>query len=100
MTSDDESPRYPHLFSRLSLGRVTLKNRIVHAAMSTRFQAGGKVTDQLIAYHANRAQGGAAISVTEPLGVIAQHVGAGRVDVYSNQDGEGLRRWAQAFCMS
>jgi 2,4-dienoyl-CoA reductase-like NADH-dependent reductase (Old Yellow Enzyme family) len=84
------------LFSRLSLGRVTLKNRIVHAAMSTRFQAGGKVTDQLIAYHANRAQGGAAISVTEPLGVIAQHVGAGRVDVYSNQDGEGLRRWAQA----
>ena len=87
---------YPHLFSQYTVGSTRLKNRICHAAMSTRFQAGGRVTDRLIAYHANRAKGGAAISVTEPLGTLAHHAGTGRVDVYSGRNGEGLRRWAEA----
>ncbi len=96
MSADDAVARYPNLFSGFTLGSVSLKNRIVHASMSTRFQEGGRVTDRLIDYHRNRAKGGAAISVTEPLGVIAQHVGAARVDVWSGANGEGLRRWAQA----
>ena len=90
------SNSYPHLFSSLQLGSRTLKNRIVHAAMSTRFQSNGAVTDRLIAYHANRARGGAAMSVTEPLATLAHQAGASRVDVYSGRNGEGLRRWAAA----
>ncbi len=96
MSSEDAGARYPHLFSPFSLGPVSLKNRIVHASMSTRFQEGGRVTDRLIDYHRSRALGGAAISVTEPLGVLAQHVGSARVDVWSGANGGGLSRWAQA----
>ncbi|MGZ6016375.1 MAG: oxidoreductase [Phenylobacterium sp.] len=85
---------YPHLFSPINIGSFGLKNRIVHAAMSTRFQDGGRVTDRLIAYHANRGKGGAAISITEPLAVLPHQTG--RVDVYSGRNSEGLRRWAEA----
>src|SRR5579863_6992600 len=96
MNLGQDASAYPHLFSSLALGRVTLKNRIVHASMSTRFAESGAVSERLIAYHANRARGGAAITVTEPLGVLAQHAGGPRVDVWSGRTGEGLRRWAAA----
>lgn len=96
MTRADAETAYPHLFSPLRLGRFTLKNRIVHAAMSTRYQEQGRVSDRLIAYHANRARGGAAMTVTEPLGTLSNHVGSIRVDVFSGRDGDGLRRMAEA----
>lgn len=96
MSLDRAASAYPHLFSKFDLGRFTLKNRIVHASMTTRFAEAGAVSERLIAYHANRARGGAAISVTEPLGVLAQHVGGPRVDVWSGRNSEGLRRWAAA----
>ncbi len=96
MSRDEVRSSYPHLFSPLTLGGLRLKNRIVHAAMSTRFAEGSAVSDRLIAYHASRAEGGAAITVTEPLGVLAQHVGGARVDVWSGGNGEGLARWAAA----
>lgn len=96
MSLDRDASAYPHLFSKFDFGRVRIKNRIVHASMSTRFAEAGTVSDRLIAYHANRARGGAAISVTEPLGVLAQHVGSSRVDVWSGRNGDGLRRWAAA----
>ena len=96
MISPAESSPYPHLFSRFRVGRTELKNRIVHAAMSTRFQVQGQVSDRLIAYHVNRARGGAAMSVTEPLGTLSHHVGSIRVDVFSGRNADGLRRWAEA----
>jgi 2,4-dienoyl-CoA reductase-like NADH-dependent reductase (Old Yellow Enzyme family)/thioredoxin reductase len=92
----ETSTTYPNLFSKFLLGQKQLKNRIVHAAMSTRYQSNGSVTDRLIAYHVNRARGGAAMTVTEPLGAVAHQAGGGRVDVYSNRNGEALRRWAEA----
>ena len=92
----ETSDSYPHLFSKFQLGSRQLKNRIVHAAMSTRYQSNGAVTDRLIAYHVNRAKGGAAMTVTEPLATLAHQAGAARVDVYSNRNSEGLRRWADA----
>ena len=96
MSLSQNASAYPHLFSSFALGRVVLKNRVVHASISTRFAESGAVSDRLIAYHANRARGGAAITVTEPLGVLAQHAGGSRVDVWSGRNGEGLRRWAAA----
>jgi dimethylglycine catabolism A len=96
MTSHDTATAYPHLFSKFRLGRTELKNRIVHAAMSTRLQVQSQVSDRLIAYHANRARGGSAMSVTEPLGTLSNHVGTIRVDVLSGRNGDGLRRWAEA----
>jgi len=87
---------YPHLFSKLERGVFRLKNRIVHAAMSTRYVEGGRVTEELISYHANRARGGAAMTVTEPMNVLARHSNSRKVDVYSGKNGEALRRWAAA----
>jgi 2,4-dienoyl-CoA reductase-like NADH-dependent reductase (Old Yellow Enzyme family)/thioredoxin reductase len=95
MSESDVEQRYPHLFSKLKLGSAELKNRVVHAAMSTRYQDNGRVPDRLIAYHVNRAKGGAAMTVTEPLGMLPHQLAA-RVDVYSGRNADGLRRWAEA----
>lgn len=86
---------YPHLFSPFQLGSRRLKNRIVHAAMATGYQSGGRVTDRLIDYHVTRARGGTAISVTEPLGMLARQRNGGRVAVVA-ENLPDLSRWAQA----
>ena len=85
---------YPHLFSRIRLGELVLKNRVVHAAMSTRYHEAGRVSDRLIDYHVNRARGGAAMIVTEPLAMLAHQVG--KIDVHFGRNADGLRRWADA----
>lgn len=91
-----EDTAYPNLFSPITLAGRTLRNRIVHASMTTRYQKDGCVTDKLIAYHVNRAKGGASLSVTEPLSVLSRQIGAGRVEVLSERDRAGLARWAKA----
>jgi 2,4-dienoyl-CoA reductase-like NADH-dependent reductase (Old Yellow Enzyme family)/thioredoxin reductase len=94
--STEPHPVYPHLFSPFELGRARLKNRIVHASTSTRYAEKGQVTDALIAYHVNRARGGAAMTVTEPLGLLRRQSNGVRVDVWSPEVAPGLRRWAEA----
>lgn len=88
--------QFPHLFSRFQLGPVELKNRIVHASMSTRFAKDGRVTDKLIDYHVSRVRGGAAITVTEVLGVLKHQHDPFRVQVLSGDNASGLARWAAA----
>ena len=90
------STAYPHLFSPYRLGHVTLKNRIVHASMSTRYVAGGKVTDRLILYHQTRARGGAALTVTEPLNLLRRQANPQKVSVRAPENAAGLARWAGA----
>lgn len=55
------------LFSPIELSGIGLRNRIVHASMTTRMSAHGGVTEPQLRYFANRARGGAAMVVTEPL---------------------------------
>jgi 2,4-dienoyl-CoA reductase-like NADH-dependent reductase (Old Yellow Enzyme family)/thioredoxin reductase len=43
----------------------------------------------------NRAKGGAAMTVTEPLGMLPHQLAA-RVDVHSGRNADGLARWADA----
>ena len=50
---------YDRLFSGFELGGIALKNRVIHASMTTGFVRGGQATDSLINYYANRARGGA-----------------------------------------
>lgn len=90
------STAYPHLFSPYRLGPVTLKNRIVHASMSTRYVVGGKVTDRLILYHATRARGGAAMTVTEPMNLLRRQTNGQKVMVRAPENADGLKRWAAA----
>jgi 2,4-dienoyl-CoA reductase-like NADH-dependent reductase (Old Yellow Enzyme family)/thioredoxin reductase len=87
---------FPTLFTPIQLGGMHLKNRIVHAAMSTRFPDAGKATEPFITYHASRARGGAAMIVSEPVGGIARQSGGRRVDTYGDTAGDSLKRWAEA----
>ncbi|ASR34611.1 2,4-dienoyl-CoA reductase [Prauserella marina] len=59
---------YPHLFSPLRIGPVTLANRIVFSAHLTNYAgggAGGLPTARHAAYYAARAAGGAGLIITE-----------------------------------
>ena len=87
---------YPNLFSPLRLRHVTLRNRLVHASMSTRYVAGGKVTDKLVTYHANRARGGASMLITEPLNLLPRQRNLQKVMVRDPDNRPGLARWAAA----
>lgn len=87
---------YRHLFSPFTLAGKRLKNRIVHASMTTRMGVQGRTTDRQLRYYANRAQGGAAMIVTEPLSMARhQHIPFKTV-VYDDSQLDGLKRWAEA----
>lgn len=87
---------YPHLLSPLTLAGHQLKNRIVHASMSTRYAVDGDITPRLIAYHANRARGGAALLITEPLNLLRRHADPQKPRVLGDAARPGLERWAAA----
>ena len=88
--------RYPHLLAPLTHGRLRLRNRLVHASMSTRMAKDARVTQALIDYHANRAKGGAALIVTEPLSMATHQRLPHKVRAWNDDDVEGLTRWAAA----
>lgn len=87
---------YPSLLAPFTLAGRQLKNRVVHASMTTRHCANMRVTDRLIQYHANRARGGAALIVTEPLSMARHQNLPGKVRVWNDENIEGLERWAAA----
>ena len=62
-------PRFPKLFSPLTLRGVTLKNRIFSTGHDTNLAAGGLINDRLVAYHRARAAGGAGLVVLQVSGV-------------------------------
>ncbi|MEI7786281.1 MAG: NAD(P)-binding protein, partial [Betaproteobacteria bacterium] len=69
-----QSP-YPLLFSPQVLAGQTLKNRITHASISPRFGAHQGLHPRYLHYFVNRAKGGAAMVVTDPIGIVPQHGG-------------------------
>ncbi len=60
---------FPHLFTPLQIGSVTLKNRIVSPGHDTVMAEGGHVSDQLVAYQRARAEGGVGLIVMQAAGV-------------------------------
>ena len=50
---------YPSLLAPYTLAGKRLRNRLMHASMTTLMGKEQRVTDAIIQYHANRAQGGA-----------------------------------------
>ena len=92
----DNATPYPSLLAPFTLAGQRLKNRVVHASMTTRMGENMRVTDRLIQYHANRARGGAAILVTEPLSMARHQNIEYKVRAWNDDDLEGLTRWAAA----
>ncbi|MFI7006961.1 FAD-dependent oxidoreductase [Streptomyces sp. NPDC050145] len=60
---------FPHLFSPLRIGPVTVRNRILSSGHDTVLVEDGAVTDALVAYHEARAAGGAGLIVLQVSGV-------------------------------
>jgi 2,4-dienoyl-CoA reductase-like NADH-dependent reductase (Old Yellow Enzyme family) len=57
------------LFTPLTVGDVTLKNRIVMAPMTRQFSPGGVPGEDVAGYYRRRAEGGAGLIVTEGTGI-------------------------------
>lgn len=68
------SKKFPRLFSPLTLRSHTLRNRIVFGAHTTNMAVEGVPTERHVAYYRERAMGGAAMVVVEPMPVHAAAV--------------------------
>ncbi len=62
-------PKFPHLFSPLQVGAVTIKNRILSTGHDTLLPRDFVVNEALIAYHKARAEGGVGLIVVQVAGV-------------------------------
>ena len=91
-----ETAHFDALFTPFELAGRPLRNRIAHASMSLLLTPDGRVSDRMIQYHASRAAGGAAMTVTEPLGMMRHQAGIPRVQVWRRDDADGLKRFAAA----
>ena len=59
------SESFPHLFSPITVGSYTLKNRIMNTGHAAHFQTGdGLPTERYVDYVRERAKGGVGIVVT------------------------------------
>jgi hypothetical protein len=86
----------PLLESPFELAGRRLRNRIVHASMTTRWAANASTTPAQIQYYENRARGGAAMIVTEPLTLSSMQDVEGKTRAWNDDNLDGLRRWAAA----
>lgn len=92
--ADDEP--YPHLFTPFELAGRRLRNRIAHAAILTSMSPGGQVSDRHIQYCLNRARGGAAMIVAEPVNMAPHQRVAIKVNARDDGALDSLKRWAAA----
>ena len=60
---------FPHLFSPVRIGSVTVKNRILSSGHDTVMAEAGAIGDRLVAYHQARAAGGVGLIVVQVAGV-------------------------------
>lgn len=60
---------YPNLFSSLTIGPCTIKNRIVSSGHDTVMVDNGEITEQLIEYHNARADGGVGLIIVQVAGI-------------------------------
>ncbi len=60
---------FPHVFKPIKLRHKVLKNRVVFGAHTTNMADGGLPGDRHLAYYTERAMGGAAMIVVEPVPV-------------------------------
>lgn len=86
---------YPTLFSPIELAGIPLRNRIAHASILTRYFCDGRPTEQLLNYYRNRARGGAAMIITEPLAMTAFNRLSSRLRVWDDAHFDDLQRCAE-----
>ncbi|MEO0998670.1 MAG: hypothetical protein AAFX58_14220, partial [Pseudomonadota bacterium] len=90
------STKYPTLASPLDLNGVTLRNRLGHASILTKFVRDGEATAELINYLGARARGGAGLIVTEPIAMTAHNRVPYRLRAWDDGALDSLQRLAAA----
>ena len=83
------------LDSPFVLAGKTLRNRIVHASMTTLTVRDGAVMPAQVQYYVNRARGGAAMIVSEPLCMSPLQSVPHKISVFEERNLDGLQRWAE-----
>ena len=83
---------FPHLFSPIELGHLTLKNRIFIPGHGTRYARDYGVGDDLIAYHEARAAGGVGLIVTEVCSVHHTYDPPNRISLTRDDHIPGIER--------
>ena len=91
-----ETEAYRLLFSPLQVGPWCLKNRIVHASMSLRYGAAHGMHPGYHQYYLNRARGGAAMVITDPVAFLPSQ-GTERLCAWNDSMTDDLCRFAQAI---
>jgi len=92
-----EPSKYAALFAPFESRRLRLRNRIVHASMTTRLVRHSRVTDEMLHYCASRARGGAGLLITEPLNAASTQREEHRLRVWDDHDLDGLKRLAEVI---
>jgi mycofactocin system FadH/OYE family oxidoreductase 2 len=91
------SQPYPHLFSPLRLGSLTLRNRLVHAPHGTCLAEDNLPSERHVRYYAERARGGIGLIVVEALRVHpTSSFSSGSMNGFDPRIVPGLRRIAEA----
>jgi 2,4-dienoyl-CoA reductase-like NADH-dependent reductase (Old Yellow Enzyme family) len=87
---------YPALFSPTEIGGLSVRNRVAHASIVTRFVRDGQATPELINYHHSRAVGGTGLIVAEPVAMVSTNRDPSRLRAYDGGGEDSLRRLAAA----
>ena len=87
---------YPLLFEPITLAGRPVRNRVVHASMSTRYSQNQEINPRMVRYHANRAAGGVGMIVTEPLNVLPWQQRSHRPALFESRSRDALARWAES----
>lgn len=87
---------HERLFSRIELGPVTLRNRIVQSSLSSLYTDRGAVTERLIDFYRARAASGAAAIVTGALVTWSGNRVPTRTYAFDDSHLDGLKRLAAA----
>ena len=91
------SEPFPRLFSSLAVGRLRLRNRIVHAPHGTCLAEQNLPSERHARYYAERARGGAALIVLEGLRVHPTSAfSTGSINGFDPRIVPGLRRIGEA----
>jgi 2,4-dienoyl-CoA reductase-like NADH-dependent reductase (Old Yellow Enzyme family)/thioredoxin reductase len=92
----EQEQKYSRLFSPVEIGSIRLKNRIVHAAITTCLTTDGTITDALLNYCGSRARGGAAAIILEPSNMHAGQTDPRRPQVFGGSNQDSLKRLVDA----
>lgn len=105
-----KSSNYPNLLSPLSIGNVTLRNRLIVSAMVTAYCTDdGFATERYIAYHEEKAKGGWGLIITEDYAVSREGRGydcaglwkdeqiAGHAELVERVHAHGAKIFAQIY---